>query len=336
MHEATLYKKLDNKTVECFACSHRCKISENQRGICGVRKNIDGKLYLLVYGKAVAMNVDPIEKKPLFHFFPNTKVISIGTIGCNFKCDFCQNYDISQFHKQSKAIAGEDVPPDFLVNYALQNNIPSIAYTYNEPAIYFEYAYDTAKLAHEKGIKNVYVSNGFETPEALKKIAPYLDAINIDLKSFSEDFYRKVCGGKLEPVLETIKLAHKLKIWIEITTLVIPNNNDDPEELKQIAEFIKSVSPEIPWHISRFFSCYKMNDLPATSPETLEKAYKIGRKAGLKQVYIGNMQTDRYENTYCPKCNKNLIERIGYTTSEKWKKAGECPKCKTNIEGIWN
>lgn len=335
MYEASLYHKREDGRVECFACAHRCKINFNQRGICGVRKNVKGKLYLLVFGKAVAFNLDPIEKKPLFHFLPGTQTLSIGTIGCNFKCDFCQNFEIAQYPKNSSAIIGKDLPPEYLVDYALKNNIPSIAYTYNEPTVFFEYTFETAKLAHQYGIKNIYVSNGFQTPEALEKIAPYLDAINIDLKSFSEDFYLKICGGRLAPVLENIKLAHHLKIWTEITTLVIPNQNDSTEELKKIADFIAMVNPDIPWHISRFFPYYKMNNLAPTYLEKLEEAYQIGKKSGLNYVYIGNIQTDCYENTDCPQCQTELIERFGYKTDEFWLKKGECPQCQNKIKGIW-
>lgn len=335
MYEAILYKKIDKESVECTACAHRCKITLNQRGVCGVRKNIEGKLYLLVYGKAVAFNIDPIEKKPLFHFLPGTYIASVGTIGCNFKCDFCQNYEISQYPKTSSAIIGNDLPPEYLIECAQKNNVQSIAYTYNEPAVFFEYAYNTARLAKKYGLKNVYVSNGFETPEAIQKIAPYLDAINIDLKSFSDEFYQKICGGRLEPVLETIKLCQKLKIWTEITTLIIPEQNDSEKELTQIVEFIISLNQNIPWHISRFFPSYKMENLPPTHPRKLEEAYAIAKKAGLNYVYIGNLRTDHYENTYCPKCQTELVERFGYKINELWFEKGICHKCQTKIDGIW-
>jgi len=350
MKKCILYKKLGNNIVECTACSHYCKISENKTGICGVRKNQMGDLYLLVYGKAAAAHVDPIEKKPLFHFLPGTRILSVGTIGCNFACEFCQNWDISQATKKVKEQyknpdeqmiqlgkmldMGQELPPEKIVKYAVQNGIKSIAYTYNEPVIFFEYIYDTAKLAHAKGISNVFVSNGYESEEAMKKINPYLDAINIDLKSFSEDFYRKKCKARLEPVLETIKRAHRSGIWVEITTLVIPGENDSDEELKKIAEFIADVNKSIPWHVSRFRPDYKMMDKEATPVETLERAYMIGREAGLKYVFTGNIH-DGKEDTYCPKCDNKLVERSVYEIEIKGLEKGKCKECRTRIAGVW-
>lgn len=244
----------------------------------------------MVYGKAVALHVDPIEKKPLYHFMPGTEVLSFGTVGCNFRCDFCQNWDISQVSKPpTSQIFGQDLPPKKIVEIAKKEKIPSIAYTYNEPAIFFEYAYDTAKLAHKTGIKNVYVSNGYESAEAREKIAPLLDAINIDLKSFDEKFYQKYCGARLQPVLENITQLHTFGVHLEITTLIIPGKNDSKNNLEKIAKFIAKVDKNIPWHISRFFPAYKMTDVPVTPIDTLQKAQKLGKKAGLKYVYIGNI-----------------------------------------------
>lgn len=290
MKKALLFEKLADNFTQCTACNHYCKIAPNRTGICGVRKNIKGTLYLLVYGKAVALNVDPIEKKPLYHFMPGTKILSFGTVGCNFKCDFCQNWDISQVSKSpTNQIFGQDLPPKKIVEFAIENKIPSIAYTYNEPAVFFEYALDTAKLAKKANLKNVYVSNGYESPEARHKIAPYLDAINIDLKSYDEFFYKKYCGAKLEPVLENIIQFHKLAIHIEITTLIISGINDSRKNLMSIAKFIASVDKKIPWHISRFFPAYKMLDVKITPEFTLVNAQKIGKIAGLEYVYIGNV-----------------------------------------------
>lgn len=352
MHECTLYKKLDNKKVFCTACKQACTISPNNTGICAVRQNIDGKLYLLVYGQAVAANIDPIEKKPLFHFLPGTDIFSIGTVGCNFGCEFCQNWQISQVSKEIKARLmenkkmeklgveigklGFELMPEKIVNICVKDNIPSIAYTYNEPIIFFEYAYDTAKLGKNKKKRNVFVTSGFETDEALEKLKPYLDAMNIDLKSFSDSFYKKVCKARLQPVLDTIKKVHELGIWLEITTLVIPGKNDSDKELKQIADFIASISKDIPWHISAFYPHYKMTDVPATTHDSLIKAYEIGKKAGLNYVYVGNVPDVERSSTYCPKCNELLIERDYYKTTIKNFKNGKCGKCNEKIPGVWS
>jgi pyruvate formate lyase activating enzyme len=351
MHQAILYKKLDNKKVQCTACRQNCIISQNNIGICGVRQNKNGKLYLLVYGKASSFNIDPIEKKPLYHFMPSTEIFSLGTVGCNFSCNFCQNWDISQVTKhlknkllKKKKIADIDVeisklgyslPPKKIVEICIEKNIQSIAYTYNEPGIFFEYAYDTAKLANKKGIKNVFVTNGYETEEALQLIKPYLNAMNIDLKSFNDEFYKKLCKAKLQPVLDTIKLAHKLGIWIEITTLIIPEKNDSDAELKKIANFISNIDQNIPWHIIAFHPDYKMKDIPSTSLDALDKAYNIGKKSGLNYVYSGNIHNDKHSNTYCLKCKTLLIKRHGYFTNIENLKSGKCLNCSEKIAGVW-
>lgn len=351
LKKAILFKKLPEQTVQCLACKHYCKIGKGEVGICGVRQNIDGTLYLLVYGKAVAVNIDPIEKKPLFHFLPESKIFSLGTIGCNFACKFCQNWDISQASKGLKIkLAKEDrqddldmeigkmgyeLSPEEIVAYCIKNQIPSIAYTYNEPAIFFEYTYDTAKLAKKAGIKNVYVSNGYASTEAVDKMSGKLDAINIDLKSFSEKFYLEICKAKLQPVLDGLKYYFQKGIWIEITTLLITGKNDSAHELKQIADFIAGVSVDIPWHISKFHPEYQMRDVKTTTDATIEKAYKIGKKAGLKYVYAGNIYNSKLQSTYCPHCNNLLIERDwGYTDVKNGAK-GKCVKCGFLIPGIW-
>ncbi len=286
MKEAELYKKEKDK-IRCLACAHKCLISKDRTGICGVRKNINNKLYLLVYGKIASMNADPIEKKPLYHFLPKTKSFSIGTVGCNFKCDFCQNFEISQAPKQ-RIIFGEDIKPEGIVKRAIQTGCKSISYTYTEPAIFIEFVKDIAKLAKKKKLKNVLVTNGFLSKESFNYISDYVDAMNIDLKSFSDEFYVKYCGGRLKPVLETIKRAHEKGIHIELTTLLIPGLNDSEKELEKIAKFISSVDKDIPWHISRFFPMYKMLNKPITPISTLEKAEKIGKKY-LNYVYVGNV-----------------------------------------------
>jgi len=286
MRECVLYKK-EKGNVRCLACAHKCLISEDKTGICGVRKNIQRKLYLLVYGKVAAKNVDPIEKKPLYHFLPGTYAYSIGTVGCNFRCSWCQNFDISQASKQGR-IFGQDITPKQIVEEALKTGCKSIAYTYNEPAIFIEFVKDTAELAKKKGLKNILVTNGYMTKECLDFIAPYTDAMNIDFKSFSDDTYKKYCGASLKPVLDTIKRAHKKGIHIELTTLVIPDINDSSQELEQIAKFIAKIDKNIPWHISRFFPMYKMLDKKSTPIETLKKAEEIGKKY-LKYVHVGNI-----------------------------------------------
>jgi len=327
--EALLYQKLKNNTARCNLCSHRCLIAPGKRGICFVRENQNGVLYSLVYGLAIAANVDPIEKKPLFHFLPGTKSFSIASAGCNFRCEFCQNWDISQITKRPEGkIIGEELPPEKVVKQALKSGCKSIAYTYTEPTIFFEYAQDTAKLAKKEGLANVFVTNGYQTPETIKKMKGIIDAANIDLKSFSEEFYQKICGARLTPVLEAIKLMHKAGIWIEITTLVVPKQNDSEKELTQIAKFIASVDRNIPWHISRFHPDYKMTNSYPTPLETLENAFQIGKNAGLKYVYLGNVITETGENTFCPKCGALAIRRAGYLTEVLGvDKEGNCSNC---------
>ena len=329
MKEALLYQKLKNNTARCNLCSHRCLIAPGKRGICFVRENQNGVLYSLVYGLAIAANVDPIEKKPLFHFLPGTKSFSIASAGCNFRCEFCQNWDISQITKGREGqIIGEELSPEDIVKKALETDCRSIAYTYTEPTIFFEYAYDTAKLVKRKNLANVFVTNGYQTPETIKKMKGIIDAANIDLKSFSEEFYQKICGARLTPVLEAIKLMHKAGIWIEITTLVVPKQNDSEKELTQIAKFIASVDRNIPWHISRFHPDYKMTNSYPTPLETLENAFQIGKNAGLKYVYLGNVITETGENTFCPKCGALAIRRAGYLTEVLGvDKEGNCSNC---------
>ncbi len=330
MREVLLYKKLKNKIVQCNLCAHRCVIAEGKRGICGVRENKNGTLYSLVYGKAIAENIDPIEKKPFFHFLPGTQSLSIATVGCNFKCKNCQNWDISQCpNLRNGEILGNDLPPEKIIQDALNNKCQSISYTYTEPTIFTEYALVTMKIAKEKGLKNNWVTNGFMTEETLDRIAPYLDAANVDLKSFSDKFYIKYCGGRVQPVLDTLKRMKEKNIWLEVTTLIIPTLNDSEKELKKIADFIKKeLGPEVPWHISQFCGeiSWQLQDLPTTSVETIEKACQIGKKAGLKYVYSGNIPGFYWEDTYCPKCKELMIDRNGYSII-RFDKNGYCLKC---------
>ncbi len=330
-----LYEKIGDKKVQCNLCAHQCKINEGKKGICLVRENRDGTLYTLVYGRTISQHVDPIEKKPLFNFYPGTTAYSIATVGCNFKCQFCQNWEISQMVRDEQLIMGNEASPESIVENAKKYGSKSIAYTYTEPTIFFEYAYDTAKLAHEVDIKNVFVTNGYMTEEAIKKIEPYLDAANVDLKSFSDDFYRKLCGAKLQPVLDALKLMKKLGIWVEVTTLIIPTLNDSSEELREIAKFIVNELGEgTPWHISRFYPAYNLTDKPPTPIETIHKAREIGLNEGLKYVYEGNVPGSTGENTYCPNCKNLIIERLGYQIINKATKDGKCPYCESRIYGV--
>ncbi len=334
MKEAKFYEKREGKAVKCHLCFHECLIKDGRRGVCGVRENCEGTLFSLVYGKSISEAVDPIEKKPLFHFLPGTTIFSIATVGCNFKCLHCQNYSISQPPGDMGGIPGEDLPPERIVSLAQQTGCRSIAYTYTEPTIFLEYAMDTAKLASLGGLKNVFVTNGYITPDALRAVSPYLDGANIDLKSFSEDFYRKVCGARLQPVLESIRLYRELNIWIEITTLVIPRYNDSEEELRKIARFIAATDRNIPWHVTQFYPTHRLQDRPRTPLKVLERARQIGMEEGLKYVYQGNVPGAGGENTYCPGCGKLLIERHGYTNRSYAIMGGNCPACGEAISGV--
>jgi len=335
MKKAMLYERLSDSKVRCNLCNHRCSIKDGNYGICGVRQNRDGSLFSLVYDRIVASHIDPIEKKPLFQFYPGSRAYSIATVGCNFRCKQCQNFDISQLPSEGTGhIVGDRMSPGQIVKQADSSGCKSIAYTYTEPTMFFELAYDTARLAHPKGIKNIFVSNGFMTPEALKEISPYLDGINIDLKSFTEGFYKDICGGRLEPVLENIKLAKELGIWVEVTTLIIPTLNDSEDELQKIAEFIKGVDKAIPWHISQFYPTHRLTTLPRTPVETLHMAREIGMKTGLYYVYEGNVPGRGNENTYCYKCGELLIERWGYSIVKNKIEQGHCPSCKSSITGV--
>ncbi|MFH1363694.1 MAG: AmmeMemoRadiSam system radical SAM enzyme [Candidatus Omnitrophota bacterium] len=287
MKEAMLYEKLAQDQVCCQLCAHHCKIAPGQTGICGVRQNKQGTLYSLVYAKAIACQVDPVEKKPLYHFHPGSKIYSIATVGCNFQCGFCQNWQISQNSQGLKD--SWELSPRQIVDKAKACGCLSIAYTYGEPTVFFEYAYDTARLAKQENLYNVFVTNGYMSKEAISLIRPYLDAANIDLKSFRQAFYRDICRAELEPVLDSIRLMKELGIWIEITTLIIPGENDSLKELENIAGFIAEVGKDIPWHISRFHPDYKFLDHQPTALESLEKAKAIGEKAGLRYVYLGNV-----------------------------------------------
>lgn len=335
MKTAMFQETREEGKVKCSLCCHRCLILPGKRGICAVRENRDGVLYSLVYDKVIARNIDPIEKKPLFHFQPGSRSFSIATPGCNFRCKHCQNADISQLpHDRGGMILGEDVSPAVLVQAARRLGCTSISYTYTEPTIYFELAYDTARMAAAAGLKNVFVTNGYITPEALEVIRPYLHAANIDLKGFRDDFYREICGARLQHVLDAIRLYKKYGIWIEITTLVIPGHNDSEEELTGIARFIKSVGEDVPWHVSRFHPTYQLTDRPPTPVETLARARRIGLDAGLRYVYEGNVPGTG-EDTQCWNCKEILIKRVGFGVTANAVEKGKCRKCGAVIDGIW-
>jgi len=336
MKESYLYKKLKDKKTQCQTCAYYCIIAPGKRGICGVRENINGKLYALNYGKAAAVNIDPIEKKPFFHFLPGSYTLSIATVGCNFRCLNCQNYTLSQTPKPDKPVLGENLSPKKIVEMASKNNLPSISYTYVEPTIFLEYALDTMKLAKKAGLKNNFISNGFMSKESAKLIIPYLDADNIDIKGFSDEFYKKVCGGRLQPILDTAKLMKKSGVWVEITTLLIPALSNSEEMLKKIAKFIyEELGPDTPWHISQFSGAisWKLQNLPNTPVEILQKAWKIGKEAGLKYVYTGNVPGLSSEDTFCPKCGTMAINRVNYIIHRR-DKDGKCPKCGEDLNLI--
>jgi len=334
MKEAMFLRRLKGQEIRCDLCAHHCVIEDGQAGICKVRANKGGTLYTLVYGKAVATHVDPIEKKPLFHFQPGSITFSLATVGCNFRCAHCQNADISILPTHHGDIVGQDVMPEEIVAAAEKSGCQSIAYTYTEPTIFFEYAYDSARLASEKGIGNVFVTNGFMTEEALRTIQPHLDAANVDLKSFSDDHYRQVCGARLQPVLDSLQLMKNLGIWLEVTTLIIPTLNDSEKELRQIAEFIFSLGPETPWHISQFHPTYQMTHLPFTPVESLRRGREIGLEVGLRYVYTGNVPGDKGESTFCHHCGQRLIHRYGYSILENRLRKAHCDRCGAEIDGV--
>ena len=335
MKKAMFYTPLPENAVRCNLCNHRCKIKDGKRGICGVRENRDGKLYSLVYGKIVAEHIDPIEKKPLFNFLPGSRVFSIGTVGCNFRCKHCQNFDISQYpHEHRGKIIGQDRSPEQIVAAAKAAGCETIAYTYTEPTIFYEFAYDTAILAQKEGIKNVFVSNGYMSAESVREIKPYLDAINIDVKAFTDNSYKELCGARLKPVLKTIQLMKELGIWLEVTTLIIPGLNDSEQELRNIARFVKSIGQEVPWHVTQFYPAYKLMDRRPTPIATLRQARDIGIKEGLRYVYEGNVPGEGGENTYCYGCGAILIERHGLILMRNRLQNGRCRECGVKIDGV--
>lgn len=341
-HPARLSRPLRKGYVQCTACEHWCALAPGASGKCGVRRNLEGALRLVVYGRAIAVQVDPIEKKPLYHFLPQSQIFSIGTVGCNLSCAWCQNAQISQFKTfdLQRANLGHELSPQQIVTQCLRRRIPAVAFTYNEPAVYWEYAHDTAKLAQAAGLRTVFVSSGFETLEAINGIVPYLDAINVDLKAFNDDTYRRYCDARLAPVLRNIRhLVQQTPVWTEVTTLVIPHLNDSDEELQAIAGFLADISPDIPWHISAFTPHYRMQDRPATPAASLRRAWEIGKQAGLRYVYPGNLwsvpELAGCADTVCPACGTRLVDRAGYRVRQLWRQPGICHGCGAAIAGVW-
>jgi len=335
MKEARLYDRIEGKKVRCRLCHHRCLIQSGARGICGVRENRSGTLVSLVYGKIIAGHFDPIEKKPLFHFLPGTTSYSIATVGCNFRCAFCQNADISQMPADQNRIMGQDMTPGEIVGLALAHRAQSISYTYTEPTVYFETALDTARVAVSKGLKNVFVSNGYMTRDCLDEIHPDLHAANVDLKAFNDRFYKEQCGARLKPVLSTIARMREMGIWLEVTTLLIPGLNDSAEELRDLARFLADTDPAMPWHISRFHPTYHLLDRPITPVASLQQARDIGYEAGLQYVYTGNVPGDEGETTFCQRWREVLIRRMGFQVRENRMHGGRCPACGAQVPGVW-
>lgn len=328
--EAILYNII-GKALNCKVCERRCLISQGKRGFCNMRENIDGKIYTLNYAAASSVAIDPIEKKPLFHFYPGSTVLSLGSVGCNFRCKHCQNWNISQTELED--IRLREILPEDAINLAKEYNCKSIAWTYNEPTMWLEYTIDSAKLAKKEGLKTIYVTNGYMTEESLEMIGPYLDAANIDLKGMSEQFYKELCDARMQPVLDNIKRIYDKKIHLEITNLMIPGYNNSEKNIKDLVNFIvEEIGVEIPLHFTRFFPYYKLKNIQPTKVADLEKAYTIAKNAGMKYVYIGNVSSGNGENTYCYSCGELLIERNGYQIKDHIPKENKCPKCNADID----
>jgi pyruvate formate lyase activating enzyme len=328
--EAMFWKATKNEMVQCVLCPHHCIIAHEKRGICGVRKNEHGKLFTLIYGACSSIADDPIEKKPLYHFYPGSLVFSLGSVGCSFRCDHCQNYSISMARPEELSL--QDIPPEKVSEIAYDHGCRGVAWTYNEPTIWYEYTLDAAKLVKNTGLYTVYVTNGYIEKEPLEEIAPYLDAMNIDVKAFHDEFYRTICKARLAPVLQTCERAKKLGIHLELTYLVIPGFNDADQEIKEFCQWIREkLGAETPVHFSRFHPDYKMKDTQATSINTLLACHSIAKDAGLQFVYLGNITHGDYDNTYCPSCKNLLIERYGFSIQIKGLTKEKCNKCGATI-----
>lgn len=335
MYPAALWKRLRDGRVQCQLCAHYCRLGQDERGRCGVRQCRDGALFTLVHDRVAALNLDPVEKKPLYHFQPGTMTLSFGTMGCNLSCAFCQNFSLSQPPRQGKPIVGDPVTPAELVQAAVRNGAASISYTYSEPTVFFELMTETAVLAHDQGLKNILVSNGFQSPQCLDALGPLIDAANIDLKAMDADFYEQVCGAKLSPVLANLAHMRRLGWWIEVTTLLIPGRNDAPEELRSLADFlVRELGAQTPWHISRFHPDFAMRDRPPTPLASLQQAYAIGRESGLAFVYVGNVPGNEHNGTICPGCGELLIDRSGFMVNAVRTVGGRCAHCGAQVPGV--
>ncbi|MBB5347640.1 AmmeMemoRadiSam system radical SAM enzyme [Desulfoprunum benzoelyticum] len=330
-----LFFEQQGDAVRCGLCAHHCLIGEGKRGICGVRENREGRLVSLVYGNLVAEHVDPIEKKPLFHVLPGSLSYSIATMGCNFRCLHCQNSSISQVDSRSGDLPGVTRTPESVVRAAQRSQCQSISYTYVEPTIFFEFAYRCSVLAAQQGLKNIFVSNGYMSRGAVEMLAPVLCAVNVDIKAFSDQFYKKVCGARLQPVLDTVELLHALGVWVEVTTLIIPGMNDSPAELASIASFLAAIDRNIPWHVTAFYPSHRMLDVPPTPRSSLKAAARIGRDKGLLHVYEGNIGVGG-EDTVCGSCGSRLIERRGLQVLSNRLTGGACPDCGAHLAGVWD
>jgi pyruvate formate lyase activating enzyme len=330
-----LATELPDGSVRCGVCAHRCLVRPGRRGICAVRENRGGHLVCLAYGSVVSAGVDPIEKKPLFHVAPGSLAYSIATAGCPFHCVFCQNWEIAQAPRLGIEFPSRRLPPERIVEEALAYGAASIAYTYVEPTVFLEYALETARLGHVAGLRNLFVTDGYATPEAVELLASVIDAANVDLKSFDDAFYRKLCGARLAHVLEAIVAMRRGGIWLELTTLIIPGHNDDEGQLRALTAWIvDALGPETPWHVSRFFPAYRMLDVPATPLQTLRRAADIGREAGLVHVYVGNAPELGLEDTHCAGCGRLLVERRGYRVHDRLAAGGACPGCGQRLAGL--
>lgn len=329
---AQLWRPLENTTVQCLLCAHFCRIDDGERGRCGVRENRAGSLFSLSYDKVAALNLDPVEKKPLFHFQPGTKTLSLGTPGCNLACLFCQNDSLSQPPRLGGPVRGESVPPRDIVRMAQASGAASVAYTYSEPTIFFELMFETATLVREAGLANIMVSNGFQSPQCLDMLDGLIRAANIDLKSYRDEFYRDVCSARLDPVLKNLAHMRRLDWHLEVTTLVIPDLNDSDRELTDIARFVRDeLGPDTPWHVSRFHPCYRMREHPPTPLDTLRRAWDIGRAEGLHHVFVGNVPGSGLEDTLCPGCGQRVVERSGFTILRDRLRQGACPGCGATV-----
>lgn len=334
VHEARYYKRLDGKNVLCNLCFRNCHIRDGQRGFCKNRLNQDGKLYTLVHSKPSAIQVDPVEKEPQFHLLPGTKILCFGTAGCNFQCIFCQNWHLSMFRVED--ITSYSLSPEEAVELAIKKGIPTMSFTYNDPIAFYEYIYDIAKIAKEKGINILWHSNGSLNPEPLRELLKYTDAVTIDLKGFTDTFYEKIAGARLEPVLGSLKIIKEEGKWLEIVNLVIPTLNDNMDDIRRMCIWIReNLGPDVPMHFTRFYPSYKLKNAPLTPVETLEKARQIAKEEGLNYVYIGNVPGHPGENTFCPKCGEKIISRIGFFVISNNIEDGKCKFCGKDIPGLW-